>query len=114
MPQQEGTAQILKIVLIGGDADYPHCSKCDIVAAWLKQKGLTSEKRLINYADRVHTEFRRIAKERGDLEAPLICIEDEQGNLELFAVGVAMMNRLKLYAREKDLQEARQKELVNV
>lgn len=98
--------QILKIVLIGGD-EGERCPKCDAVAKNLKKKGLTFEKRFKDYENNpAHEALAEIAKERGDMEAPLICIEDESGNLELFGAGVAYLHVMKLGAREKDLQDA--------
>ena len=98
--------QILKIVLIGGDEGEP-CPKCEAVAKNLKKKGLVCKKRFKDFENNpVHEALAAIAKKRGDMEAPLICLEDESGNLELFGAGIAYLNVMKLAAREKDLQDA--------
>lgn len=110
MPQQEGTAQIQKIILLGGRV----CGQCEVVLDNLAKKGLVAEKRLIDYDNPIHQELRDEAVKRGDTSAPIICLEDEAGNLTFFGAGVAFLHVLRLAAREKDFQEARQKELVNV
>jgi hypothetical protein len=109
MPEAAVTSQIQKIYLLGSKI----CGQCDIVLENLAKKGLKAEKIVIDPNNDVHQKFRETAVSRGDTSAPIIYTEDAAGKRKYIGAGVAFIHVLRLDAIEKDLQEARQKELVN-
>lgn len=109
MPQTAATSQIQKIYLLGNKV----CGQCVIVLDNLTKKGLVAEKLIIDPDNPVHQKFRDMAVSRGDTSAPIIYTEDATGNLKYIGAGIAFIHVLRLAAIEKDLQEARQKALVN-
>lgn len=109
MPETIVTSQILKIYLLGTKV----CGQCEIVLDNLKKKGLVAEKLSIDPTNPTHQKFRDMAISRGDTSAPIIYTEDASGKLKFIGAGIAFIHVLRLAAIEKDLQEARQKELVD-
>lgn len=109
MPEAAVASQIQKIYLLGGRT----CEQCKIVLDNLAKKGLVAEKQVLDPDNPIHEEFRDMAVRDGDTSAPIIYTEDAEGNLKYIGAGVAFIHVLRLAAIEKDLQEARQKELVN-
>ncbi|HEV7952229.1 MAG TPA: hypothetical protein VGO98_02540 [Candidatus Saccharimonadales bacterium] len=109
MPKTAAPSQIQKIYLLGSRV----CGQCDIVLGNLAKKGLVAEKQIIDPDNPVHQKFRDMAVRNGDTSAPIIYTEDATGSLKYIGAGVAFIHVLRLAAIEKDLQEARQKELVD-
>jgi hypothetical protein len=86
-----------------------------VTSSWVawRKKGLVAEKQIIDPDNPVHQKFRDMAVRNDDTSTPIIYIEDVTGNLKYIGAGVAFIHVLRLAAIEKDLQEARQKELVD-
>lgn len=93
-------AQLLKIVLIGPDP----CPQCTTTANNLQQKGLESTKQVLDDKNPVHERLSKESIDKGDMHAPLICLEDSDGNLSLFGAGVAMLHVRNLAKLEQELQ----------